>query len=162
MNRTNEKIIEILTADARTPIEDIAKMTGEKPETVAAAIENMEASGVIVKYTTVIDEERAAPERVNALIEVKVAPVKSKGFDSLARYISQFPEVKGVYLMSGGFDLAVFIEGRNLKEVARFVSDKLSAMESVLSTATHFILKKYKAEGVEFERETGSRLIVQP
>ncbi|MDR0425942.1 MAG: Lrp/AsnC family transcriptional regulator [Clostridiales bacterium] len=162
MDEIKLKILDVLREDARTPVEAIAKMLGLAVTEAAGLIDELESGGVIAKYTTVVDEERTGAERVNALIEVKVSPVKSRGFDEIARYICQFSEVKSVYLMSGAYDLAVFIEGRSLKEVARFVSEKLSAVDKVLSTATHFILKKYKLEGVEFGSEAGSRLIVHP
>ena len=125
-------------------------------------MEQLEKTGVIVKYTAVVNDERTARDYVEALIEVKVAPVREKGFDEIAEYIYQFDEVKSVYLMSGAYDLAVFVEGRTLRDAARFVSEKLSVIDKVLSTATHFILKKYKLDGVILDKPDGNRLIVQP
>lgn len=162
MKKLNHQILELLKSDARYPLKDIAKMLGESVDTVEKAVASMESDGTIVKYTIVIDGDKADKETVNALIEVKVSPLKETGFDDIARYIYQFDEVKNVYLMSGAYDLAVFIEGESLKEVARFVSEKLSAIDKVLSTATHFILKKYKVEGIILDKPAGKRLAVQP
>ena len=150
MNKLNEKIIRLLTEDAKMSISDIAAACGVKADEAAKAIKALETSGVILKYSAVINTNKLDAENVQALIEVRVAPQKSKGFDKLAEEIYTFPEVKSVFLMSGGFDLAVFIEGKSLKEVAFFVSEKLASMESVVSTSTHFILKKYKSDGVVF------------
>ena len=122
----------------------------------------MEKSGVIAKYTVLVNEDKLGDDGVQALIEVKVSPQFSHGFDSIAEDIYQFDEVKSVYLMSGAYDLAVFIEGKTLREVAGFVSEKLSVMDKVLSTATHFILKKYKSEGVVLQDEKQKRLAVNP
>ncbi len=108
----------------------------------------MEASGVIAKYTALCNTEKLSEDVVTALIEVKVTPQMSSGFDAIAKTVYQFDEVKAVYLMSGAYDLCITVEGKNLREVSRFVSEKLSSMRDIVSTATHFILKKYKTEGV--------------
>lgn len=163
MEKLYGNIIKILREDSRTDASKIAVMLGLKKPDIEAAIAHMEKSGIIVKYTALINEEKLEVEKVEALIEVKVSPQANKGFDSIAEDVYQFSEVKSVYLMSGAYDLAVFIEGRTLKEVAGFVSEKLSVMDKVLSTATHFILKKYKTDGVVLEiNESNKRMSVHP
>ena len=114
---------------------------------IANEIQDMETEGVICGYHTLIDWSKTSGERVNALIEVKVSPQRGIGFDSIAERIYKYPEVNSVYLMSGGFDLMVIIEGRTMQDVAGFVTMKLSTLDTVLSTSTHFILKKYKDYG---------------
>lgn len=148
MTELRTEILNLLREDARLTASAIAKMTASTEADVAKEIASLEDAGVIRKYTVIIDEELADKDAVEALIEVKVSPIYKHGFDSIAEDIYQFDEVKNVYLMSGAYDLLVIIEGRSLKEVARFVSEKLSVMDKVLSTATHFILKKYKVDGV--------------
>ncbi|MDR0856397.1 MAG: Lrp/AsnC family transcriptional regulator [Clostridiales bacterium] len=150
MTKLQTDILNILSEDARMSSERIAAMLSEKPETVQKELAFLEKSGVIVKYHTMVNNEKLDRELVEALIEVRVSPVAARGFDAIAEELYQFPEVKSLYLMSGGYDLAVFVEGRNLKDVAMFVSEKLSTLDKVLSTATHFILKKYVVEGVRF------------
>lgn len=163
MNKLKSDILAILKEDARTDAATVATMLGQTEAAVKTAIAEMESSGVIVKYSVLTDGEKLDVERVEALIEVKVSPLYSKGFDSIAQDVYQFDEVKSVYLMSGAYDLAVFIEGRTLREVAGFVSEKLSVMDKVLSTATHFILKKYKTDGVVLSGSAPvQRLVVQP
>lgn len=147
MNQSREAIIKLLREDARYTPAQIARMTSLSETFVSEEIRAMEAEGVIVKYSAVVNPEKAEENSVQALIELKVAPQKLKGFDAVAGELAACPEVSSLYLMSGGFDLAVFIEGRNLSEIARFVSEKLSAIDGVIGTATHFILKKYKVEG---------------
>ena len=158
MNQLNTEILRILEEDCRYTPAKIAVMLDRTEAEVTAAIEEMEQQGVIVKYTAIVNGERLADEVVQALIEVKVSPQKSNGFDAIAEEIYRFDEVKSCYLMSGGYDLAVFIEGKTLREVARFVSERLSTLDDVLSTSTHFILKKYKIEGVITDREDDNRL----
>jgi transcriptional regulator, asnC family len=162
MRNLKDDVLAILKDDARTPVKEIAEMLGKDEAEIASVVEQLEKTGVIVKYTAVVNDERTARDYVEALIEVKVAPVREKGFDEIAEYIYQFDEVKSVYLMSGAYDLAVFVEGRTLRDAARFVSEKLSVIDKVLSTATHFILKKYKLDGVILDKPDGNRLIVQP
>ena len=161
MQSLQMELLQILKEDCRVPLEQLATMTGAPLEEVAQTIDQMEKSGVIVKYTAVVNDEKTARDYVEALIEVKVSPVREKGFDEIAEYIYQFDEVKSVYLMSGAYDLAVFVEGSSLRDAARFVSEKLSGIDKVLSTATHFILKKYKVDGVVLEKKASSRLVVQ-
>lgn len=149
MDKQDRKILEILKEDARTTHHTIATMLSMQEADVTARVERMEQDGVIAKYTTVVNNELVQNDDfVIALIEVKVTPQMTHGFDSIAREIMQCPEVSSVYLMSGAYDLTVIVEGKNLKEVSAFVSARLSVMENVVSTATHFILKKYKSEGV--------------
>ena len=163
MNTLEKNILELLSSDARLGAEAIASMLGEQPSAVKALIRSLEERGAIVKYTVISNGELQDETAVEALIEVKVTPKKGEGFDWMAKQIAAHAEVKGVYLMSGGYDLAVFVECASLKKVARFVSERISTFEGVLSTATHFILKKYKIEGALTERaDTDNRLSVQP
>ncbi|MBU0605187.1 MAG: Lrp/AsnC family transcriptional regulator [Candidatus Omnitrophica bacterium] len=143
------EIIEILERDARATPEEIAKMLGMTSKAVALAIKKMEKEGIILKYKAIINREMSKEERndVRALIEVKLTPQKNVGFDHLAERIYQFPEVTSCYLMSGTYDLLVVVEGGNIHTVSSFVSEKLSPMEGVRGTVTHFILKKYKEDG---------------
>ena len=158
MEQLQTDILNILQEDCRYTPAKIAVMLRRTENEIVSAIEEMEKQGVIVKYTAIVNGERLADEVVQALIEVKVSPQKSNGFDAIAEEIYRFDEVKSCYLMSGGYDLAVFIEGKTLREVARFVSERLSTLDDVLSTSTHFILKKYKIEGVITDREDDNRL----
>lgn len=146
-----DEILEILEKNSRLSPAEIATMTGKKEKAVAAAIKDFEAKNVIAAYTTLINWELTDEERVTALIEVRVTPQRDRGFDKVAERVYSFPEVKACYLMSGGFDLTVVIEGRTMKEVALFVAEKLAPIEDVTSTATHFVLKKYKDKGFVFE-----------
>ena len=150
MKKLETDILKILEEDCRYTPAKIALMLEKTEKEVSEAIAHMEESGIIVKYTAIVNGERLSDETVQALIEVKVTPQKTNGFDAIAEEIYRFEEVKSCYLMSGGFDLAVFIEGKSLREV--------------VSTATHFILKKYKIEGTvaDAEDENGKRLSVQP
>lgn len=141
-------ILEILEKDSRTTAEQIAAMTGRSVEEVKDIIKKLEDDNIIAGYTTVVNWEKTDAECVTALIEVKVTPTRGQGFDKVASRIYNFPEVKALYLMSGSFDFAVLIEGKTMKEVALFVAEKLAPLESVMSTATHFVLKKYKNDGV--------------
>lgn len=162
MEKIEKDVLEVLKSDSRLSPDKIAKAVGSDEKTVATAIARMEKSGVILGYTTLVDDAAVNPDFVEALIEVKVNPVYGRGFDALAEDIYRFDEVKSLYLMSGGYDLAVFIEGKNLREVAAFVSEKLSVMDKVLSTATHFILKKYKIGGELTVPSENKRQAVMP
>lgn len=159
MNKLESDILKILQEDCRVSPAELAVMLGREEAEVSAAVAEMERRGVIVKYTAIVNNEALEDELVQALIEVKVSPQKTSGFDAIAAEIYGFAEVKSCYLMSGGYDLAVFIEGRTLRDVARFVSERLSTLDEVQSTATHFILKKYKIEGTVTEKEEGGRRI---
>lgn len=148
-----EEILEILEKNSKYNEEEIAVMTGKTVDEVKEAIKKYEKDNVIVGYTALINWENTSKDSVIALIEVKVTPQRGEGFDKVAERIYRFPEVKACYLMSGGFDLTVIVEGKTMKDVALFVSEKLATQEGVLSTATHFILKKYKDKGVMFEEK---------
>ena len=145
------KLLDLLAQDARLTPAQLAAMLGESEEDVAAAIKAYEKNSTILGYKTVVDWDKTSKESVTALIEVKITPQKGMGFDEIARQIYSHHQVESVYLMSGGFDLTVIIKGRTMREVARFVSEQLAPMENVLSTGTHFILKKYKDNSVEFD-----------
>ena len=153
MTALEREIANLLSGDARLSAKKIAAMLSVEEREVASTIERLEKSGVIVKYTAIINSEKAEDSLVEALIEVKVSPKQKEGFDGIAKQIAAFPEVKSVYLMSGAYDLAVFVEDKTLQQVSRFVSERISTFDGVISTATHFILKKYKIEGVMTERE---------
>ena len=142
-----EKILSVIEKNSRIDIEELAILLGEDETAIANEIADMEKEGVICGYHTLINWDKTNNEKVNALIEVRVTPQKGMGFDNIAERIYQFSEANAVYLMSGSFDFTVFIEGRTMRDVAQFVSDKLAPMDSVLSTATHFVLKKYKDHG---------------
>ncbi len=157
MTAFERDILNVLTEDARIPHKKLAAMLSVDEATVSAAIAEMEKSGLLVKYTAIVNSEKAEDALVEALIEVKVTPKKKEGFDGIAKQIASFPEVKAVYLMSGAYDLAVFLEDKTLQQVSRFVSERISTFDGVLSTATHFILKKYKIEGVLTEKENEDR-----
>ena len=146
-----EKILELLEQNAKLTPEKIATLLGTNVETVKEKIEQYEKDKVIVSYKTVVDWQKTKRESVNALIELRVTPQRGEGFDKIAERIYNYPEVKSVYLMSGGFDITVMVEGDSMKSVALFVAQKLAPMDNVLSTATHFVLKKYKQEGVIFD-----------
>ena len=162
MTGFEKDILSILAEDARIPHSKIAAMLSVDEQAVKDAVANMEKSGVIVKYTAIVNNERAEDTIVEALIEVKVTPKKKEGFDGIAKQIASFPEVKSVYLMSGAYDLAVMVEDKTLQQVSRFVSERISTFDGVISTATHFILKKYKIEGVLTEKEDAdNRICIQ-
>jgi DNA-binding Lrp family transcriptional regulator len=158
------EIIEILEKDARTPIDVLAKMIDLPVEETEALVHKLEEANVIVQYTTLVDWRKVdGHEGVTAMIDVKVTPKRGVGFDEVAERIYRFPEVKSVYLMSGAYDLSVVIEGRSMAEVAQFVSEKLSTLDSVISTTTHFILKKYKHDGTIFDKgDQDRRIVVAP
>ena len=140
-------ILEILENNRRISVEDLAAMLGKTPEDIMEAMAEMEEENIICGYHTLINWDKAGVEKVSALIEVRVTPQRGMGFDKVAERIYNYPEVNSVYLISGSFDLLVTIEGKSLREVSQFVSEKLSALDSVLSTQTNFILKKYKDHG---------------
>ena len=143
MDGLSKKLIKLLEEDARYTHRQLAAMTGATEEEVASAVRELEEKGTIVKYSAIVNSESLNQNIVQALIEVRVTPKKLRGFDAAAEEIINFPEVRSLYLMSGGFDIAIFVDGKTLADISRFVSEKLSAIDGVLSTATHFILKKY-------------------
>jgi len=159
-----DAILGFLEHNARLTVSELAIFLGETEENIQSELEKMEAEQVICGYSALINWDKTDRDYVTALIEVKVTPARGQGFDKIAERIYMFDEVKAVYLMSGGFDLTVIIEGRTLKDIAYFVSDKLSPLDSVVSTATHFVLKKYKDHGVVLDRKTGGdeRMVVSP
>ncbi|MBQ9756311.1 MAG: Lrp/AsnC family transcriptional regulator [Clostridia bacterium] len=161
MEKIKTQILDLLAENARYTDKEISAMLGVAEQTIAAARNQLEKDGVIVKYAAIINTEVLAETKVQALIEVKVEPQKLKGFDSYAEEIYHFEEVQSLYLMSGGFDLAVFVEGKSITDIARFVSEKLSVI-GITSVQTHFILKKYKIEGqVAKVQEESRRQIIQ-
>ncbi len=147
MEKLKKQILKLLTEDARYSNDRLSDMTGASVKDVALAVSELEKSGAIVKYSAILNTEVISAKSVEALIEVKVAPQKLKGFDSYAEDLYDFEEVKSLYLMSGGFDLAVFVEGESISDIARFVAEKLSVIDGITGVQTHFILKKYKIEG---------------
>lgn len=156
-------LLDLLRQNARFTANDLAARTNAPEEQVAAEIHTLEKNGTILGYHAVIDRERAGDTSVSAFIEVKLTPERGGGFDRLATRIARFDQVVACYLASGGYDLMVVVEAADLREVARFVSEKLSTLEGVLSTATHFRLKTYKENGFVFESEEASeRLPVSP
>ena len=165
--RLNEKeleIVEILEKDARIATEDVAKMVGLSAEETAQAIKKLEENKVIVRYISIVDWTKVEEHPgVRAMIDVKVTPKRGVGFDEIAERIYRFDEVNSVYLMSGTYDLSIIVEGKSMNEVANFVSQKLSTLDSVISTTTHFILKKYKHDGIIFEPDNkDKRIVVSP
>ena len=158
-----EELLRIIEKNSRMHLKELAVILGVDETAVMNELEAMEDEHIICGYPTLIDWDKAGIEKVTALIEVRVTPQRDMGFDKVAEHIYRYPEVTSVYLISGGFDFMVTIEGRTLREVSQFVSDKLSTMDSVLSTATHFILKKYKDHGTIFDKKTkDERMLVTP
>lgn len=145
------KILKLLEDDARLTERQLAIMLDTDEASIKAEIESLEQSGTILGYKTLIDWEKTDRESVCAMIDVKLTPQRDRGFDRVAEKIYNYPEVQAVYLMSGAYDLSVLIEGKTMKEVAYFVSQKLSTIDSVTSTATHFVLHKYKDKGVLYD-----------
>ena len=149
-----KKILSYLEKNSRIDTRELAIILGEEESAVTEEIKKMEEEKVICGYHTMIDWDKTDTDYVTALIEVRVTPQRGQGFDSIAERIYKYPEVRAVYLISGGYDLMVILEGKSLKAVSQFVSDKLSTMDPVLSTATHFILKKYTDHGTIFDKKT--------
>lgn len=160
MDKLQKDIINLLTDDARYTVKKIAQMLNEKEDKIASVVDEMEKSGVIVKYTAIINSEEYTDDNVQALIEVRVTPEPSKGFEAIAEEIASFDEVDSIYLMSGGYDFCVILKGKSLRQVAMFVSERLSTLGGVISTATHFILKKYKIDGVKLSADSERRMAV--
>lgn len=143
-------ILQALEDHANLTPAQLAAMCGKETGDVKKLIETYEENGVILGYKTIIDWDKTDREYVSALIEVKITPQRDRGFDRVAEQLYSYPEVQSLYLMSGGFDLAVLIEGKTMKEVAYFVAQKLAPIEDVISTATHFVLRKYKDKGIVY------------
>ena len=154
-----EEILDLLRQNARLSVEDIASMTKKSVEEVKAIIKKLEDDGVILKYAAIVNPEkdRVAKDKVVAEIQIQVQPQREHGFDAIADRIYRFPQVKSLYLMSGGYDLKVLIEGDNLKDVALFVSEKLSTLEGVRSTKTNFVLTAYKENDIVYVEEERDR-----
>ena len=158
-----EKILAVIEKNARIDLKDLATVIGEDEAAVMNELEAMEAENIIAGYHTMINWEKTGLEKVTALIEVRATLQRGQGFDGLAERIYNYPEVKSVYLISGGYDLLVTLEGRSIKEISMFVTDKLATMENVLSTATHFILKKYKDHGTIMSKKSeDERQMIKP
>ena len=143
-------VLELLEKDARLTPREIAVMLEKEEGDIKKMIADMEKDGVVLGYRTIIDWDKTDKEYVSALIELKITPQRDRGFDRVAEKIYNFPEVESLYLMSGGFDLCVMIEGKTMREVAYFVANKLAPMEDVVATATHFVLRKYKDKGIVY------------
>jgi len=158
-----DQILTFIEKNSRVNLQELAVMLGSDEVTVANEISKMEQEQVICGYHTMIDWDKTGTDKVTALIEVRVTPQRGQGFDSIAERIYNYPEVKAVYLISGAYDLMVILEGKTLREVSGFVSDKLSTLDTVLSTATHFILKRYKDHGTIFAKKNkDERMLVTP
>lgn len=158
-----EELLKLIQSNALESHENLARMLGLAPAEVSRRIADYEKRGVIRGYQAILNEDQLDLEKVTAVIEVKVTPQREGGFDTIAERIGRFPEVRSAYLMSGTYDLLLFVEGRTLREVAAFVSERLSPLEGVLSTSTHFMLKTYKRFGVLMHQPTSDeRLTVTP
>lgn len=163
MTRLETQVLDLLREDCRLPLEKLAVMLGVSTEEVAETIDSLERRRVILHYAPTINWDLTDRERVEAMIQVSVTPQRDMGFDAVARRIYRFEEVKSVYLMSGGYDLLVLVEAKSLKELALFVSSKLSTLEMVTGTQTSFVLKRYKEEGVIFDgSQSDNRLVGSP
>ncbi|HIZ28766.1 MAG TPA: Lrp/AsnC family transcriptional regulator [Candidatus Adamsella sp.] len=148
-----EELLSIIERNSRIDLKELAVILGVEEIDVVNELSALEKEGIICGYHTLIDWDKTSLEKVTALIEVRVTPQRGQGFDKIAERIYKYPEVRTVYLISGGYDLLVTLEEKSLKEISNFVSDKLSTLESVLSTATHFILKRYKDHGTILDKK---------
>lgn len=158
-----EELLSILEKNSRIDLKELAILLGAEEIEVANEIQKLEEEGIICGYHTLINWDKTSIDKVSALIEVKVTPQRGQGFDKIAERIYNYPEVRAVYLISGSYDLLVTLEEKTLREIANFVSDKLSTLDSVLSTATHFVLKKYKDHGTVFDKKhKDEREIITP
>ncbi len=158
-----EKILNYLERNGRIALDELAILMGMNQVDVANELEQMEKEGVICGYHTLIDWDKVTTEKIHALIEVRVTPQRGKGFDDIAERIYKYPEVQSTYLISGAYDLLVFMEGKSLREISTFVSEKLSTLDSIISTTTHFVLKKYKQDGTILTKKyEDERMIMTP
>lgn len=164
LSNEDRKLLELISTDYRLTIEDLSIQTGLTGEYIKNRIKQWEEEKILVQYSPLINWERTGEPIVAALIDVKVLPQRGYGFDKIAKRLQKFPEIKAVYLMSGGYDLSLLIEGKTMQEVALFVAEKLAPLEHIQSTTTHFILRRYKQDGVELlgEDEAPERLVVSP
>ena len=156
-----EEILRLIEGNSRIDLKEAAILLGMEEAEVVNAIAEMEKEKIICGYYTMIDWDKTSEDRVTALIEVRVTPQRGSGFDDIAERIMKYDEVKAVYLMSGGFDFTLLIEEKSMKEIAQFVTNKLSTLDSILNTATHFILKKYKDYGTILA-DSEERMLVTP
>lgn len=158
-----EQILTFLEKNSKIDLQELAILLGSSEAVIANEVAQMEKEQIICGYHTLIDWDKTSSEKVNALIEVRVTPQRGQGFDSIAERIYNYPEVTSVYLISGAYDLLVMLEGKSLRDVSAFVSDKLSTLDSVLSTATHFVLKKYKDHGTIMGKKVkDERMLMTP
>lgn len=158
-----DELLAIVEKNSRIDTKELAVLLGVQEIDIINELQKLQEEGIICGFHTLINWEKTDIEKVTALIEVRVTPQRGQGFDSIAERIYKYPEVRAVYLISGGFDLLVILEEKSLKEIANFVSDKLSTLDSVLSTATHFILKKYKDHGIMLsEKYEDKREVITP
>ena len=158
-----EQILTFLEKNSKIDLKELAIMLGSSEEVIANEVQKMEQEHIICGYHTLIDWDKTSVDKTTALIEVRVTPQRGQGFDNIAERIYNYPEVQSVYLISGAYDLLVILEGKTLKEVSSFVSDKLSTLDTVISTATHFILKKYKDDGIILAKKMkDERMLVTP
>ena len=164
LNEQELEILQIIEKNSRIEIQDLAKMMNLSSEEIGTTLKKLEDMRVIVRYSTIINWAKVDEHQdVTAMIDVKVTPKRGVGFEEVAKGIYRFKEVDSVYLMSGAYDLSVIVEGRTMNEIAKFVSEKLSTLDSVVSTTTHFILKKYKNDGTVFEEvDDDKRIVVSP
>ena len=163
MTHLENQVLEILREDCRLPLEKIAVMAGASLVDTAQAVRSLEKNKVVLRYVPVVNWDKTDVDRVEAMIEVRVTPQREMGFDAVAKRIYAFDEVKSVYLMSGAYDLLVLVQARTLKDLALFVSEKLSTLDMVTGTSTSFVLKRYKEDGVVFEEDhDDGRLVISP
>jgi DNA-binding Lrp family transcriptional regulator len=164
LNGQELEVLRIIEKNSRIELQDLAKMTNLSEEEIGMTLKKLEEMRVIVRYSTIINWAKVDEQQgVTAMIDVKVTPKRGVGFEEVAKGIYRFKEVNSVYLMSGAYDLSVIVEGRTMNEIATFISEKLSTLDSVVSTTTHFILKKYKHDGTVFdETEDDKRIVVSP
>ena len=160
----DRKLLKLIEKDCRLTHEELSIQTGLTPEYISQRISAWEEEKVIVDYRPLVNWDRTGDEKVSALIEVRVLPQRGYGFDKIAKRLQKFPEIKSLFLMSGGYDLSLLIEGKTMQDVALFVAEKLAPLEHIQSTATHFVLRRYKQDGVELmgEEDTFQRLVVSP
>jgi len=164
LTEQDRRLLKLIAEDCRLSPAELSVQTELSSEYITKRIEDWEKEKVIVGYQPMINWDRIGNEKVSALIEVKVLPQRGYGFDKIAKRLQKYPEVKALFLMSGGYDLSLLIEGKTMQDVALFVAEKLASLEHVQSTATHFVLRRYKQDGIELmgEEETLQRLVVSP
>lgn len=160
----DRRLLYVLSQDCRLTVEQLSIQTGLSCDYIEKKIQQWEKDKVIVKYSVLINHEKLEDDRVTALIDVKVMPQRGQGYDKIAQRFQKFPEIKSVYLMSGDFDLSLVVEGKNMHDIAQFVSDKLSPLDVIETTSTRFILRRYKEDGIQFhgEEERPQRLMITP